>query len=290
MRYTDKNPVGKSKIFVLSKTVPIRRFQAFGHARSSLLISFAIIGVLSLCLWGCSSESGDNAPTEAEGSSASESDHASDSDGVGDKRSGLVAMELSSDDLTQPTWTRSKVEDYLRSLGFSDIEIKEGSDPTGDNFDRDVREIYVAKGLLSSNKEWDVGDELDVSSKITMYVNPKPTLTIQSSDDFAKYAEGKGMDYLSFADEYDGYFAEFDGVVWFHSVYDGGSSHDIDVKMGDSPEGDGPSVKTDKTISTRQFDTSVEEGQRVHVVGKIDKRMSEYYKHLRVECVSMTKL
>ena len=161
--------------------------------------------------------------------------------------------------------------------------------------------IDTSNNITDENSETVESEVVETpSDEITIYYNEFPLLNIENCSELVTILKSKDMDYMSFANKYDGRYVEFEAYVTSHTTYDGGTSHIINVTGGDY---DGTSelghydeeyynglvIRIGDRTMGNSIDESVEEGQNVTVSGKIDASWCEYYKQLYVECQSLSK-
>lgn len=202
-----------------------------------------------------------------------------------------IVFENGSKDYEDSSWTHEALCEHLTSLGFTNIVMKEGSNPTDKNYLNDVHEVVIASGALSGNKEWEAGDAFPKDAEITIYYSPKPLLTPENSSDFLGYLESDSSRNTSFGKKYDGYYVSFDGCVVDKQVWNGGTSFYIDVAHGDY-SGDSKTlaqVRVGKAFLADGYDRNVEEGENVHVEGRIVSRDTDYYKHLYLDTLVLRR-
>lgn len=256
-----------------------------------LITAFLIV----LCLTACESNTDNTIDTSnnitGENSETVESE-------VAETPSNKIVMPNSTSDYIGSEWTIETITEHFKELGFENIRTVP-CEPDDDNYEINIREMVIETGLFSTNP-WEAGDEFSVDDEITIYYNEFPLLNIENCPELVTILTSKDMDYMSFANKYDGRYVEFEAYVTSHTTYDGGTSHIINVTGGDY---DGTSELGnydeeyynglvirigDRTIGN-SIDESVEEGQNVTVSGKIDASWCEYYKQLYVECQSLSK-
>ena len=117
-------------------------------------------------------------------------------------------------------------------------------------------------------------------------------LTVESCSDIATILTSKDIDYLAFAEKYDGKYVEIDGYVITHSTYDGGTSHIIEVVGGDYIDGsevgylgdyDGLIIRIGNRTHGNMINEFVEVGDNVKIKGRVDLSWSEFHKNLYIE-------
>ena len=212
--------------------------------------------------------------------------------------SNTIVMTNSTSDYIVTEWTIETITEHFKELGFENIRTVP-CEPDDDNYEINIREMVIETGLFSTDP-WEAGDEFSADAEITIYYNEFPLLTIENCSDLVTILTSKDMDYMSFANKYDGRYVEFEAYVTSHTTYDGGTSHIINVTGGDY---DGTSelghydeeyynglvIRIGDRTMGNSIDESVEEGQNVTVSGKIDASWCEYYEQLYVECQSLSK-
>lgn len=248
------------------------------------------------CLPGCESgsESLRGAMEEKEsaeniGAGGSEADEES---------SGEIMMPEDASSYVGSEWTVKALCDYFEGLGFTDISTVPCG-PDDENYGMLIQELSINGGLFGSG-QWKAGESFSRDATITIYYNECPVLTTDNCSDFADILSDKDADYMSFAEEYDGRYVEFEAYVLSHITYDGGTSHIIDVVSGDYDGIDDLGISEEESVDgsvvrigdrswDNDIDESVEEGQNVVVSGKIDASWSGYNKQLYIECLSLKK-
>lgn len=212
--------------------------------------------------------------------------------------SNTIVMPNSTSDYIGSEWTIETITEHFKELGFENIRTVP-CEPDDNNYEINIREMVIETGLFSTDP-WEVGDEFSADAEITIYYNEFPLLTTENCSDLVTILTSKDMDYMSFADKYDGRYVEFEAYVTSHTTYDGGTSHIINVTGGDydgtselghydEEYNNGLVIRIGDRTMGNSIDESVEEGQNVTVSGKIDASWCVYYKQLYVECQSLSK-
>lgn len=209
-----------------------------------------------------------------------------------------IVMPYGSDDYCSEEWTLESLVAHLTDHGFTNITTV-ACDPDDDRYKLNIFEIYIATGLFSDDP-WVAGETHKSDAEISIYYNEAPLLTIENCPDLVTVLTSKDMSYLTFANEYDGRYVEFDAYVSYHDTYDGGTSHIISV-LGGNYDGvseiGSPDSSVYSSVSIRigdrtwgnDINTSVELGDAVRVSGKIDESWSEYYNELYVETLTLSR-
>lgn len=212
--------------------------------------------------------------------------------------SNTIVMPNSTSDYIGSEWTIETITEHFKELGFENI-CTVPCEPDDNNYEINIREMVIETGLFSTDP-WEAGDEFSADAEITIYYNEFPLLTTENCSDLVTILMSKDMDYMSFADKYDGRYVEFEAYVTSHTTYDGGTSHIINVTGGDydgtselghydEEYNNGLVIRIGDRTMGNSIDESVEEGQNVTVSGKIDASWCVYYKQLYVECQSLSK-
>ena len=260
------------------------------------VLAFITVFLIILCLASCESDtddttSVDNKVTDENSKTAKNKEKKTSSD--------KIVMPNSTSDYIGSEWTIKKIKKHFKKLGFNNIHAVP-CEPDDDNYKINIREINIETGLFGDTDSWEAGDEFSEDAEITIYYNEFPLLTVENCPDLVTVLTSKDMDYMSFADKYDGRYVEFDAYVINHIISFGGTSHIIDVTGGDY---DGTSelgyygkdycngllIRIGDRTFDHSIDKSVEEGQNVIVSGEIDASWSKYFKELYVECRSLNK-
>ncbi|MBE7021272.1 MAG: hypothetical protein E7411_07585 [Ruminococcaceae bacterium] len=206
-------------------------------------------------------------------------------DSVSDSSSnGKIKMPNSTEYYIGSEWTIESLTGHLKELGFTNIRSVP-CEPDDDNYEINIREMYIQTGMFSTDP-WEAGEEYKPDAEISIYYNEIPLLTIDNCPDLKTALYSTDIDYMTFANKYDGRYVEFDAYVYDHITYMGDTSHIIDVAGGDGSSEGAPGLIVrigDRTWGS-DIDESVEKGDLVKVSGRIDASQCEYYKHLYVEC------
>ena len=204
-----------------------------------------------------------------------------------------IEMPYSSADYCGADWTLESLTAHLKELGFTAIETVPCV-PDNDKYEANIFEIYIETGLFSTDP-WEAGEKYDPDDEITIYYNEFPLLTVENCPDLLTVLTSRDIDYMTFANKYDGRYVEFNAYVTSHTTYDGGTSYIINVTGGDyngetelgnydAEYYDGLIIRIGDRTWRNNINESVEEGDNVFVSGKIDASWCEYYKMLYVEC------
>lgn len=202
---------------------------------------------------------------------------------------GKIEMPKSAEDYCGSEYTIDELTEYFEDLGFTNIRTV-ACEPDEDKYRKNIFEIYIETGLFSTDP-WKAGEKYDADAEISIYYNEEPLLTVDNCEDLVTVLNSTDMDYMTFANKYDGRYVEFNAYVYDHSTYDGGTSHIIDVAGGDkvSDKALGLIIRIGDRTWGNSIDESVEKGQLVVVSGKIDASWCEYYKQLYVECEELKR-
>lgn len=196
-----------------------------------------------------------------------------------------IKMPHSSDYYIGSEWTNDTLTEHFKELGFTTIESI-ACDPDDDKFQNNIFELYVCSGWLSSTNTWQEGEEFEPDTKIKIYYNEIPMLTVDNCEDLNTILTSTDISYSSFCKRYDERYVEFEAVVTEHLTYDAGTSHIIDVKgIGKK----GLEIRIGDRTLENSIDESVEIGDTVLVRGKISNRWAKYYKELYVETSLLKK-
>lgn len=256
------------------------------------VLLFSVSLAVASCLLACGSGSKD---AVAENNGAAVSNEAEEWE-TGEVPSGKIVMQKNASDYIGSEWTVETLTDYFQELGFSNISTVP-CEPNDDNYEFNIQELSIKKGLFSSGA-WEAGEEFSPDDEISIYFNESSLLTTDNCSDLVDLLADEDPDYMSFADEYDGRYVEFDAYVINHITYDGDTSHIIDAAGGDydgaselgvcAGEESGVSiVRIGDRSWGNDVNKGVKEGQNVRVCGKIDASWSEYYEQLYVEGLSL---
>lgn len=259
------------------------------------VLFFAIFFWIVLCLTACESDTDNTGETSI---SITEENRETAEKEVTENPSDKIVMPNGTSDYIGSEWTIETLTEHFKELGFENIRTVPCK-PDDDNYEINIREMVIETGLFSTDP-WKAGDEFSADAEITIYYNEFPLLTIDNCSDLVTILTSKDMSYMSFANKYDGRYVKFDAYVTSHIIYDGGTSHIIDVTGGDydgiSELGhcdeeyyNGLVIRVGDRTMSNNIDKSVEEGQNVTVSGKIDASWCKYYKQLYVEGQSLSK-
>lgn len=233
--------------------------------------------------------------------SSSETDNAISEENSLDEEAEITSDEIempySSADYCGADWTLESLTAHLKKLGFTTIETVPCA-PDDDKYESNIFEVYIEKGLFSTEL-WEAGEKYDPDDKITIYYNEFPLLTVENCPDLLTVLTSRDIDYMTFANKYDGRYVEFNAYVTSHTIYDGGTSHIVNVTGGDyngetelghydAEYYDGLIIRIGDRTWGNHIDESVEEGDNVFVSGKIDASWCEYYGMLYVECCDLS--
>lgn len=186
-------------------------------------------------------------------------------------------------------WTLESLIEHFQGLGFTSFE-NIPCNPDDYNYRSNIFVIKICTGWLSEDP-WDAGEKFNPDDTIKIYYNEFPLLTIDNCPDLLTMLTSDEMSYSTFADEYDERYVEFDGYVHSHSTYNAGIDHIINVAGGDYTGNEtlGHIIRIGDRAWDNNINESVEEGDPVTVIGKIDADWCEYYKMLYVETLSLSR-
>lgn len=195
-----------------------------------------------------------------------------------------IDMPYSSEDYYGADWTVESLTEHLNALGFTTIETVP-TEPRNNNYQSNIFEIVIKKGLVNT-APWSAGEKYDPDDEITIYYNEYPVLTVGNCPDLLTVLTSTEMDYMTFANKYDGRYVEFYAYVHNNITFMGGTEQIIDVASKDAQ---GLIIRIGDRTSDNFIAKSASVGQQVFVSGKIDASWSKYYKQLYVECRFMGK-
>lgn len=203
--------------------------------------------------------------------------------------SGKIEMPNSSVSYEGDQWTLESLTEHFKELGFTSFE-NIPCDPDEDNYRSNIFVIEICTGWFSEDP-WEAGEKFNSDDTIKIYYNEFPMLTINNCPDLVTMLTSDEMNYMTFANKYDGRYVEFDGYVCSHTTYNAGIDHIINVAGGDYSEGGahGHIIRIGDRTWGNSINESVEEGDSVTVSGKIDASWCEYYKMLYVETLSLSR-
>lgn len=201
------------------------------------------------------------------------------------KKNEKIEMIHNSEFYIGDDWTIESLAEHFKELGFTTIE-EIASSPDDDNYQKNIFELYVCTGTFGSADTWEEGEEFKPDTKIKIYYNESPILTMDNCEDFKCVLTSSSIPYDSFTALYDGRYVEFEAIVTENLQYWGDLGNVITVK-GDGVNGLEIQIG-DKTYG-HNIDTSVEEGDTVIVRGRIDNRETEYFERLYVETFELKR-
>jgi len=195
-------------------------------------------------------------------------------------------------------WTVETLIDHLTSLGFNNVRTI-ACTPNDSNYKLNIFDIHIAVGWFKT-EPWEAGETFNADAEISIFYNEFPLLTVENCPDLITMLTSKNLDYMTFANKYNGRYIEFDAFVYSHHTYNAGIDHIIDITGGDYDgssglghfDGSGSTgvlIRVGDRIHGNQIDESVEEGQNITVSGKVDASWSKYYKQLYIECIFLLK-
>ena len=213
--------------------------------------------------------------------------------------SSMENIEIDCDDtyFEDGKWTLDKTIEHFEKLGFTNIETEFSSDFFNNEV---VYDVEIDTGLLDE-KGFNKGETFSADDTVKIYYYSTDfLLTIENCSDLKTILTSNDMEYMTFANKYDGQYVKFDAYVATHSMYDGGTSHIINVAGGDYDEMskvgsydydeyNGLVIRIGDRTWDNNIDETVEEGQNVTVIGKIDSSWCEFFKQLYVECDYLIK-
>ncbi len=182
-------------------------------------------------------------------------------------------------------WTVDSLITHFKELGFTVFE-KIPCEPDNDKYKYDIFEVTIEDSWISSGS-WEKGDKFDSDDKIKIYYNEYPLLTVLDCEDLETVLKSNDMNYQLFANKYDGRYVEFFGYVFDHVIYNGGSGRFIEV-TGTKSDSMAKSVVFHIGESLfGNIDITVKKGDYVLVSGKIDSDLSNYYKKLYIDTITL---
>ncbi len=207
-----------------------------------------------------------------------------------------IKMPQNASDYIGLEWNVETITEHFKSLGFTNIYVESRTSHDYE-FDTNILELNIKDGWFST-RTWKAGEEFESNARITIIYYESPYLTINNCPDLQMILSTKSMNYISFCTAYDGRLVEFDAYVIGHSVYDGGTSHIIDVAGGDPDEKSEINVYDESTykglairIGDRTFNNKINEnvevGDLVKVKGKINLSWAKFYKCVYVETIEL---
>lgn len=219
-------------------------------------------------------------------------------DDTSDHSTGEITMTQGASEYLGANWTIDSITEHFKKKGFTNIHTIP-CEPNDDNYESNIFELYIETGLFSTDP-WETGDKFEPDAEISIYYNKSPLLTIENCDDLATVLTSQDISYSTFAEKYDGQYVKFDGYVTYHTTYNAGIDHLIQVTGGDydglaelghSEDGyyNGLNIYIGDRTMDNSIDESVDEGTPVTVSGKIDADWSEYYGTLYIETLYLGK-
>lgn len=201
----------------------------------------------------------------------------------------MIEMPYDSEDYCGQDWTYEELKVHLQELGFTNIR-EVPFEPNEDNYRENIYDIVIETGAFSDDP-WKAGERYASDAEISVYYNEEPLLTVDTCPELLSILTSEELDYLEFAEKYDGRYVEFNGYVHEHLTYMGDTGHVIEVAYGDGVENDmsGHIIYIGDRTWGNAIDESVEVGDLVSVSGKFDLSWSEYHKMLYVECRALEK-
>ena len=184
--------------------------------------------------------------------------------------------------------TLEELVKHFEDLGFTDIETVAYN---YSGYARNVIDSVSAEGHWSGGfKEGDTRYSYDT---ITIrYYDECDNFTIDNCPDLASFLAGE-MDYMAFAEKYDGKYIEFDGCITSYSAFMDNTSFVIKATGGDYEDNSKPNRPTinvdENNLLNPSPDTSVNrnigEAKNVKIIGEVSRHQSEYYNHLDITAV-----
>lgn len=183
--------------------------------------------------------------------------------------------------------TLDELVKHFEDLGFTDIETTASS---YSGYARNIIDFVSAKGYWTGFKE---GDTLYSYDTIEIhYYDQCNNLTVDNCPDLASFLAGE-MDYMAFAEKYDGKYIEFDGCITYYSAFMDNTSFVIKATGGDYEDNSKPNRPTinvdGNNLLNPSPDTSVNrnigEAKNVKIIGEVSRHQSEYYNHLDITAV-----
>ena len=198
-----------------------------------------------------------------------------------------ITMPYSSVEYENEEWTAETLIKHFKELGFHNIETTSTPSYFGD-YTNEIISVEIeteSDSIFTEYASFDKGDVVNSIDKIRIeyYYTPE-ALTVDNCPELAEIlygnTNGEKMDYMTFANKYDGKYVRFDACI---CTYLWEISTVINVVGGDDLSSDGYIIHIGDRTWGNKIDKSVEEGQRVRVYGKIDASWSEYWKTVYIE-------
>lgn len=202
------------------------------------------------------------------------------------KKKNKITMPYSSEDYVGDKWDVETLTKHFKDLGFKNIETS-GFEPDEDDFRNNIFSVSIRPGIFFE-KQWEKGDTFKAKNTITILYNNKPLLKKKNCPDLKTILTSKDMDYLDFAEKYDGHYVKFKGHVVYCIPDAYGIDQIIDVKGGDKSK-KGLKIRIGDIRWHDNIDNDFKKGDKVTVIGVVDLSYSEYYRHLYVETFKLKK-
>lgn len=201
-----------------------------------------------------------------------------------------IAMPYSSDEYRNGEWTADSLTEHFKELGFQNVKASSQASYFGD-YSNEIISVEIETDTDSIFTEYICFEKGDVfSSSDEIYINYYYTpeaLTIDNCPELAEFLFGskddEPMDYMAFAEKYDGRYVRFDACV---STYLWGAATVVHVVAGDDENSDGHSIHISNPSLGENFGEGISEGQLVKVYGKIDASYSKYFKMLDIRATA----
>ena len=192
----------------------------------------------------------------------------------------LIEMPHSNNFYIGSEWDLESLTNHFKELGFVNIE-QNPEKPRDDNYNKYIFEVWADKHIPTKGEAWDEGEKINRNDTIEIYYNEYPLMTIDNSEDLKAFVESDNKDYVEFAHEFDGHYIEIDGYISRKMLYDG-VNYIIIANWGNEPSekedysfGTFNLKKASMFIQDHEFDETIEEGELIHFIGRIDKEDSK---------------
>ncbi len=197
-----------------------------------------------------------------------------------------IEMPYDSEDYKH--WTLEETTEQLKNLGFTNIKTYP-CEPDDNRYEENIFDIQIDSGLFSSDP-WNAGESYYPDSEISIYYNEAPLLNVDNCPDLVTILTSQDMDYLTFAEKYDGKYVEFDAYVttitkYEHIIQVTGGKYDGKTELGhyDQEYYKGLIIQIGDRSWDCYINPDLEEGDNVTVSGRIDADYSHYFDQLYIE-------
>ena len=199
-----------------------------------------------------------------------------------DTKKKIIVMPERSDYFTGADWTKDSLTDYLKKLGFKDIEAI-SREPSESNYEKNIFSVYVCTGIFDHENSWEKREKIKARQKIKFFYNEKPMLTVDNCADLDAVLNNEVESYDEFTEKYDEWYVEFKADVT-QNFYSELSGRSIVVVSGACR-----SIILNEAFDGK-IDTSVNEGDQVIIRGKINGRKSKLYNGIYVDTLVLEKV